>query len=1189
MYLKEIIINGFKSFPEKTVVKINSELTAVVGPNGSGKSNISDSFKWVMGEQSAKILRGSKMEDVIFAGTEKRKPLSYAEVDLIFNNSSRKLPVEFSEVSIKRRLYRNGDSEYLLNNNSVRLKEIRELFMDTGIGIDGYSIIGQGRIEDIISAKSDIRRKVIEEAAGIVKYKARKDESLKKLQKTEENILRINDIISEIEQRIDPLRKQKEDAEIYLRLKEDLKSYELNLFSREYEKTNELLNTLENHLKSKHDELETSKKRLESNRLEFEQIIDELKDIDDKKNNLEEIQDQINSEYLEKDSSIKLEESRLNLYSGEKEKLHNAVVEKEKQKSELLKQSESLMGQIALKDDELALKNQQLSYGEQKLKDYLEDNTQMQDIIDKKKNDVFEKYNQQTDLKSRINTIDSLIANSMDRIKSLQSEIEDQKKQLETLTHKIDFLTNELESKEQMVQDNNNRIAELKDSYSKQHEYCILLEKNLQKEQNHINEKTSKMEFLIRMQNSYDGYYKSVQNLMLASKGNRSLGEEIIGVVAELIETHEDYENALEVALGSAMQNILIRSERKASDIIDYLKSNSIGRVTFLPLDTIKSRALNDMEKNALQIDGCIGTLNNLVSFDEKYSHIVDFLLGRVILADNIKNGIKIAKSVNYSTRVVTLDGEVINAGGSITGGSLKKNSFKLLSRNREIKELEDLITVKKREFAQLNQQLASGKDDLKKTGLKIQSFVDENTSINNSIINHKTSIRYEKEEQIQINSNINKLSDNIAYLENERDNYQKELKESDELLKQLKYNISALEMELEENHTNYKSSQDYLEKIKLEITECRIEISGISNELNLIRKDLANNSEDLRKNDDSISHGKLDLEGLNAKIQEMINSNEILKADNMLLKEKIENNRKKIQALNEERKLKQNLSYEKQKHVNSINNDINDIQLEINSINLKIESSASRIETLSDSLWEEYEMNFAMSKVYKDETISLTRLNTEVRDLKRKLKSLGDVNINAIAEYSDVSQRYEFLTKQRDDLNDAKLKLSRIIKELTHKMRTQFEEEYQKIRENFKAVFISLFNGGKADIVLTDEDDALNSEIEIYAQPPGKNLNKISLLSGGEKALTAIALLFAILRTKPTPFCILDEIEAALDDANVHRFAKYLKEFSKDTQFLVITHRKGTMEYVDTLYGATMEEEGVTKLVSLKLSDYSK
>jgi chromosome segregation protein len=1160
----------------------------VVGPNGSGKSNISDSFKWVMGEQSAKILRGSKMEDVIFAGTEKRKPLSYAEVDLIFNNTSGKLPVEYSEVSIKRRLYRNGDSEYLLNNNSVRLKEIRELFMDTGIGIDGYSIIGQGRIEDIISAKSDIRRKIIEEAAGIVKFKTRKDESLKKLQKTEENILRINDIISEIEKRIDPLRKQKEDAEIYLRLKEELKSYELNLLSREYEKNNELLNTLQNHLISKQSELETNKKKLESNKLEFEQIIDELKDIEDEKNNLEEIQDQMNSDYLEKDSAIKLEESRSKLYSAEKEKLEHSLIDKGTTKSNLLGKSQLLLDQIALKEGELELKSQQLINNEQHLKEYLSDNTQMQDAIDKKKNDVFEKYNQQTDLKGRINTIDSLIANSMDRISNLKSEIEGQNTQLEILIQKIALLTEELESKEQKIQDNNDKIGGLRDKFSKQNEACVQLEKNLQREQSQINEKTSKMEFLVRMQNSYDGYYKSVQNLMLASKNNNSLGEEIIGVVAELIETQEEYEDALEVALGSAMQNILIRREAKASNIIEYLKNNNIGRVTFLPLDTIKPRHLNEIEKKALQIDGCIGTLNNLVSFDKQYTHIVDFLLARVILADNIKNGIKIAKSVNYSTRVVTLDGEVINAGGSITGGSLKKNSFKLLSRNREIKELEDLLIQKRSDLDQLSDQLETRKDDLKKTGLMIQSFIDENTDINNSIINHKTSIRYEKEEQDQILTNISKLSDNIAYLENERDNYQIELDESDEALNQLKKNIISLEMELEENHSNYKSSQEYLETLKQQITETRIEISGITNELNLIRKDLENNTEELRKNEDIILQDKLDLEALNIKIEEMQKINEISKAENILLKEKIDDNKKRIHALNEERRLKQNMSYEKQKHVNNINKDLNDIQLEINSINLKIETSSNKLEMLSDSLWEEYEMNFAMSKGYKDETISITKLNAEVRDLKRKLKSLGDININAIAEYGEVSQRYEFLTKQRDDLNDAKLKLNKIIRELTHKMRTQFEEEYQKIRDNFKAVFISLFNGGKADIVLTDEDDALNSEIEIYAQPPGKNLNKISLLSGGEKALTAIALLFAILKTKPTPFCILDEIEAALDDANVHRFAKYLKEFSKETQFLVITHRKGTMEYVDTLYGATMEEEGVTKLVSLKLSDYN-
>lgn len=1187
MRLKEIVINGFKSFPQRTTVKINSELTAVVGPNGSGKSNISDAFKWVMGEQSAKILRGSKMEDVIFAGTEKRKPLSYAQVDLIFDNSSKKLPIEYKEVCITRKLYRNGESEYLLNNSQIKLKEIRELFMDTGIGIDGYSIIGQGRVEDIISAKSETRRKIIEEAAGIVKFKARKEEAQKNLQKTDDNIARVNDIIGEIENRIEPLKKQNESAEKYLLYKQELKKHELNLFAREYEKQNEQLNLLKNHDESKEYEIYVKEEEIIINQSKHDLLIEKVKKIEENKALEEERLSSKNNMFLENESKIKLDDEREKIFIREKEKVHNTL-NSARNRQRFLNEEVIKLTEIKEEKRESFIKTQKnLNLEIKKLDDYSNSKHNVQNIIEIKKNDVFELYSQKTNLKGRMNTIDSLIENSENRIRVFEENLYNYNDSEKEINRYLNELDKKIEENKVLKIDFESKIEELinnSNEYKDRHKEISFKTTEFA---NKINEYSSRKNILNKMQDNYEGYFRSIQQFMIENQKRGLFKSEILGIVAEIISAEKIYETALEIALGSAMQNIIIDEEKNASKIINYLKSKNIGRITFLPIDTIRGRYLNEVEKRALSIEGCIGVLNDIVKFDNKFKSIVDFLLGRTIVADNVENGIKIAKAINYSTRIVTLDGEIINAGGSITGGSIKKSAINLIGRSREIQEIEKNITIYESKHAEEKDKAEAFLKAIYEIENKLIEVKEKKEIIVSEIRDEESLIKIKKEELKNVLTNRDKIDEDISFLTKEKEKYLNEKIELFTELKNTEEKVKELEIELEKSSLDYKESQENLEVIKNNATDFRIELSNLNNQLDNVAIQIEMKEEEIDKLSKIIDEETILLNDIIEKISvnnqekaEAIKENEKILEETNLIKEE-------IKKVNDNRKQTQDELLECQKNLNILNRDLSELNIEKNSIKAKIESIENKLELISNSLWDEYEMSYAMCLEYKEESISITKLSNDVRMLKSKIKSLGDVNINSIDEYKEVSQRYEFLTKQRDDLESAKKKLNKVIKDLTFEMKLQFDEQFAKIRDQFIEVFVNLFNGGKADIVLLDEEDSLNSDIEIYVQPPGKRLNKISLLSGGEKTLTAIALLFAILKTNPTPFCILDEIEAALDDANVHRFARYLKEFSKETQFLVITHRKGTMEYVDTIYGATMEEHGITKLVSLKLSDY--
>lgn len=1187
MYLKEIIINGFKSFPEKTVIKINSEFTAVVGPNGSGKSNISDAFKWVMGEQSAKTLRGTKMEDVIFAGTERRKPLGYAEVNLIFDNSDKRLPIEYQEVCVTRRLFRTGESEYLLNKASTRLKEIRELFMNTGIGIDGYSIIGQGRVEDIVGTKSETRRKVIEEAAGIVKFKTRKEESIRKLSKTEENIERVNDIISEIEQRIEPLRKQKESAEKYLELKSTLMSAELNLLSRDYDVQNEFLENMKEQMKSKSEELKKIEERLENNKICFENLISDNKLLDEEISVYEQDRSEYNRKFLENENSMKLRKEKRILFKSENDKIKNTLVDSDGRIRKWVEDIERCKSEEEKINIEIESSRKELFEKEKELETFIEESNSIQSTIEMKKNDVFEMYNIQTETKSKINIVDSLISNLEDRYKSLETEYsnaeESEKRIFESIAESNEMHEISTAKKKKLMEE----VEKTRSEINK-----FKLEKNesdneLVEIKNSLNEIESRKRILSRMQESYDGYYKSVQKFMVDCKDNKPLNDKTIGVVAELVEAEKSYETALQVALGSSIQNIIIKSERHASEIISYLKKRNIGRITFLPLDTIKPRKLNNRELNVLKSKGCIGVFSELVEYEGKYKNIIDYLLGRVILADSIENGISIAKSINYSAKIVTVSGEIINAGGSITGGTIK-NSINLVGRKREISELRDLAkktAEKGRNESDRNKSIVNKIGELDKNIENLRASLNKvDTDIKNSMLEYK----YLKEELGRIQSGKTKLNEDFEFLKIEKNNY---ISEKDKRLKELdeyKEKIRFIEDELIERNSIYQNSMDELESRRTGITDYKIKITELVNSRKNILNELGNIENRISVEKSTVDNSRELIEKNNHMIKELDLESSAAEEANEILSDKIKSIDMKLGETRELKKKNQNMQYDIQKSINEDTKIIGELGIENNSIKTKVEITENKIASISNQMWEDYEMSYAMCCEYKDESLSMGKLKEIVRKSKRAIKNLGDINIGSIEEYNSVSERYGFLVKQKDDLDKAKDKLNKVINELTYKMKKQFSEEYGKIREQFKMVFVTLFNGGKADIVMTDESDMLNSDIEIYAQPPGKKLNKISLMSGGEKAMTAIALLFAILKINPTPFCILDEIEAALDDANVYRFAAYLKEFSKETQFLVITHRKGTMEFVDTLYGTTMEEQGVTKLVSMKLSNYN-
>lgn len=1199
MNFKRLEITGFKSFADKTIVEFDGGITAIVGPNGCGKSNVADSIRWVLGEQSSKLLRGASMQDVIFAGTENRKSLSYAEVTMVLDNSDRTLNIDYNEVALTRKLYRSGDSEYLINNTPCRLKDIVDILHDSGIGRDGYSIIGQGKVDEIVNSKPENRRIIFEEAAGISKFKAKKVEASRKLERTRDNLSRLRDILAEIERQLTPLAKQAENAKKYLILKEALKKAEINNYIYQYDNASTNKENINLKIQGIDEELVNRNQDLDTVIKKYNENFDKIQNIDKDINALYQKMIELNvnlekssseaSVLNEKMSSILTETERLN---NEVNRINTALIDAQN----LLKTKISKKEENNKKIEEL---NKESDKARQKYLSIVDELTKSEDLSEENQREMVDALSKLSDYKSdlskksaekealniKLNETNALIQD--ETIKNIENNTN-----ISKLNEKISIYTN----------DKNNLKNEVSSCLNKYNESILKLrtiEEKIGNLQNSIAILDSRKKVISEMQKDLEGFNNTVKNLIKHSETNTKLKEKFVGVVANLMEVPQKFETAIEMALGGAIQNIVTENEQNANSLIDYLKQNSLGRATFLPLTSVKIRRIDDRFLPKLKLNGCYGIASELIKFDKKLLNVFDSLLGSTVIVNDLPLAISLAKECNYSFKIVTLEGDIINPAGSISGGSKKNSVSNLIGRSREIEEIEVHLQKLNKELDEnlvlktsLNTTCESIQEKIKETNNKIHNLELEIATESEKL----TALKRASEESLNVISSLKQSAETINTNVIKLDNEILELEAIITSINTNRTNTNEAISKTQQQFSNLKSERDnYNEKI----TSIRVEIATINSE------NLALNEEELRLNNEieernnylselneNLSKLKNQKQSLENKL-EAIKQNENYKA---CLKE-IEIVKGKLDSLDEyKQKLQLNLKELEEDRVN-FTTQITKLQNRRNNEELNLTKIDTELENMQERIWDEYELTYASSLEYKIDNYNLEEGLIEANKNKREIDKLGYVNVNAIEESVALSERYETLNEQVIDLTKAEEDTSKVIRELNSEMVNRFTSEFEKINDNFKKVFKELFGGGKAELILvkpeTEDEhtgekvcDILEAGVDIIAEPPGKSLKNLSLLSGGEKALTAIAILFAILKLKPMPFCLLDEIEAALDDANVGRFAKYLNRFSSETQFIVITHRKPTMELADRLYGVTMQEKGVSKIVSVKLSD---
>ena len=1181
MYLKRLEMQGFKSFADKTVLEFMPGITSVIGPNGSGKSNISDAIRWVLGEQSMKSLRGSKSEDIIFAGTQNRKSLGFAEASLVFDNTDGKLPVEYTEVTVTRKIYRSGESGYYINKTPCRLKDVLELFMDTGIGKDGYSIIGQGKIDEILSNKSEDRRHIFEEAAGIVKYRVRKVESEKKLEHTKLNLLRINDILSEIESNIEPLRIQSEKARKFLDLREELKSIEVGLFLYNIESYKEKLQkVIEDNeiLKSQNEEASNKMQEISDLKEKLKQEIDDITSNIENMQNLgfesEKEKERLNSEINISKERITNNKENDNRYNAEIEEIKLRIKDLEEEKKAKLDKKNNLFTNKEKFKKELEEKEKELEEANKKL-------SSKELEIEEKKKIVSDNTDAKYEKQANISTIEANLEN-----------IEKRKKQIAT---EIDFNISELDStrltKEEIakvfyeIEDKKNKATKSLNEISSKSEET---ERKIKEYDDTINKlsseyriKESRLKFLKETEREKEGYIRSVKNLLLDCEKDNSLKKGLHGVLASILKTPKEYETAIEMTLGAALQNVVTETEQDAKKLVEHLRKNNLGRASFLPISTVKGKKLE--KYNSKNINGIQGIASDLVEYNKKYEQIVLSFLGRTVIVDNMDTAIALAKQNNYSFRIVTLKGDLINPSGAITGGSVAQKTVNILGRAREIEDLE-------KELKKINSKIEKIQQEKEEYLNDSESVLEEINSLEKSLQEIDIVYAADKQKLIAVEENIDRIQKRLEKLKTEKEELEKQKEEEIKNKEQEEADIKRISEEnielnaiIEQFANLNKDNQTYIDDLNMDVTNLKISVSSFDESESSI--------------DEMVERINLDIENNNSSIESKIKQKENIKLDNETLEnnikellekineidEKVNNSGNQVNELKTQRIEKNNSLSKAEKDYESQFEVIEGLKEQIVKIDVKKSKLEQDIEDVVNKLWEEYELTpNNVGEYQKPENVQST--TKQVNKLRSQIKELGSINVDSIEEYNTTKQRYDFMCEQRLDLEDGIAKLKKVIQDMTSTMKTQFAKQFEIINKNFGEVFKELFGGGKAELILTDPENILECGIDIHVQPPGKKLQNMTLLSGGEKAFTAIALLFAILKINPSPFCVLDEIEAALDDVNVFRYADYLKKFTNNTQFLVITHRKGTMEAADTVYGITMEENGISKLLSMKL-----
>ncbi len=1180
MYLKKLELHGFKSFPNSTKIEFNDGITSIVGPNGSGKSNISDAIRWVLGEKSAKNLRGGKMEDVIFAGTDLKKPLSFAKVSLVINNEDSKLNIDTEEISITRKMYRQGDNEYFINNKLCRLKDIYELFMDTGIGKEGYSIIGQGRIDEILSGKPEERRLLIEEAVGIVKYKNRKKEAENKLEKERSNLELIENTLNELEKQVMPLKEDSKKAKIFLNFKEQLKKVDINIYIRDIDEFNvqinkvkKDLNLIENDLYDTNQHRILEKQKMQLNKIKFDQtkkkvdnnkksIVENRLQTEQKYNDIKLFEEQIKN-ILENINRIEKEVKELrqknNLITTENNRL---LLVKKRMDIEIEEKTESLN-----KNEQTVNKfKDKLNIYEEELKDFTNKINEKNELLSKFKYNIEINKNKITDKKTSKTQIDEEVINLKKSLEEKSNKLIDVEKEIHKTNNSILNFKNELEKTLEQVEKNNNELN------------CELAKKNNLTTE--LQTMMTKIKLLNDYKEQYEGYYYSVKSILKQSKKGELQG--VYGTVGELLFVEKKYELAIETALSSRMQNIIVENSNNAKNCIDYLKNNKSGRATLLPLDVIKQSKPYNKINLILKEDGVLGIAKNLISYEKQFESVYSNILERVLIVDNLNNAIKINKKYNSEIKIVTLDGDVLSVGGSMTGGSTNKKSSNLLGREREITELKTKSYAVKQQLDDINKIVSKKQNEVKLENEKIEN-------INNNI-QQKIILLNNKEQQKNISMKIiQDIKNDITKKENLCNNQEEEIKGFDEYIveNEKSYSITLSEIEniqkqfdkykieIEEKNKDNENLLNVVYDEKLQLSELQLKHSSILDKLkasNELEKEQSNKikmiNDKIVEYNDLINSKKIDIKNSEGDI---VN----LKEEKNNLENSAEENLKLSKTIQEEISLLD-------KNIDVLAEDIQSLEKNKIKTQFTIDSLDEKNRKSYDELWTNYNLTYNKSKLFYDENLKYNNLQKDKIKLKTKIKNLGNININAIDKYKEVSERYEFLLAQRNDIILAEEKLGLIINDLSEMIENQFKEKFEIICENFNEVFKEIFGGGFAKLILTDEENILTSGIDIEAKPTGKSLKNINLLSGGEKALTAIALLFAILKMKPSPFCVLDEIDAALDENNVTILAKFLKSFAINTQFIMISHKKGIMEISDIIYGVTMKEQGISSLLSI-------
>ena len=1185
---KQIDMTGFKSFADTTKINFDGGITAIVGPNGCGKSNVADAIRWVLGEQRKKELRGDSMQDVIFAGSEKRKKLSYCEVSILFDNTHKWFNIEYDEVLITRKLYRSGESEYYLNKKLCRLKDITDLLYDSGVGRDGYSIIGQGKVEQIISSKPEDRRTIFEDAAGISKFKARKNEAENKLTRYRDNLSRTNDIMTEIERRLGPLKRQAEDAKKSLILRDSLKDLEVNAYIYQYDHASVIKDEINVRKKGYNDNLTIKQNEFDNLQIKYDANMEEINRVDktiselhDKVLNLtvqlEKKQGESNllnermSHIEEQTKRVEMEVNNLQLENTQLQMLLDNATKSKNEETEILKQ-------LRIKSDKLSTEYLEL----------IDKITANEDSKEANQRAYIDSLTKLTDIKSNMSALlakrDTMQANiEADNIKlsSLKQDFDALEKDIKELSKQADTLGKNKNATEDELVSSKNNLQELETQ-------LLNLNDEIFAYKSSITNDTNRRNLLQGLQSNFEGYQFAVKRLLKDSSTNKQLSSAIKGVIGNIIDVKDTYSTAIEIALGASIQNIVTKNEEDAKVLIDYLKVGKLGRATFLPMTAVKPRSLASTDRRFLSSTGCLGIASEIISYPQEYSKVIESLLGSTVIVDRLENAVKIARDSGYSFKIVTLDGDVLSPQGSMSGGSKKSNDSSLLGKENEIKNLDKNIeknTKYLQELEATNQEIMTEVVALRK---KREESTAKLQQLNSDYASKISTLQAQQEKLNGISTDINQYQAQLKVATQFVEDLQAKIDSVDSL----ESDITTSQKQMDESSSTTQSMYEQLksrrESYNTEITDLKIKIASSEEKIKALEVQIERYSSDLVESKSAIENAQNEFAKQQQVYQQakQIQTQAIQDIDTSGIGDELQTLNSKLSSFDQFKASMLSELKEIDDKKTEVQAEISRLQNKLYQEDAKLQKVDIDIENMQERIYEEYEMTYSDCLPFKKDEFDIKEGMIEINRIKTQITALGSININAIEEYKVEGARYEEMSAQVQDLQKAEADLIKIITDLSTEMLQKFNTEFAKINENFTKVFKELFGGGNAHLELLPSEDPLQAGVEIKACPPGKALTNISLMSGGEKTMTAIAILFAILKLRPMPFCFLDEIEAALDDANIDRYARYLQRFSQETQFIVITHRKPTMELADSLFGVTMEEKGVSKIVSVKLSD---